>query len=104
MRIELHPEAEAEILDAAGWCEDRHDGLGDQFLEAVSRAFDVLAESPKVWRLWPDAPDMLPPIRRMMLLRFPYAVAYRVFGDVVRVLAVAHASRKPFYWADRLRG
>jgi hypothetical protein len=102
VRIELHPRAESEIFEAACWYEDRRDGLGDQFLEAVSRAFDFLVEAPQVWRSWPGAPSLVPPIKRMMLLRFPYAVGYRVFDDVVRVLAVAHTSRKPFYWAQRI--
>jgi hypothetical protein len=40
-------------------------------------------------------------IRRSLLRRFPYLVIYEVHPDIIDVLAVAHASRLPDYWADR---
>ncbi len=33
--------------------------------------------------------------------RFPYSVMYSVVGNVIRVLAVAHDRRRPFYWSRR---
>ncbi len=42
-------------------------------------------------------------IRRALLARFPYALVFLVREDEVRVLAVAHAKRRPGYWLSRVR-
>ena len=41
-------------------------------------------------------------IRRALLARFPYALVFLVREDEVRVLAVAHAKRRPGYWLSRV--
>lgn len=41
-------------------------------------------------------------IRRARLPRFPYAVIFMDLGTEIRVLAVAHAKRRPGYWLDRV--
>jgi hypothetical protein len=33
--------------------------------------------------------------------RYPFQVIFRLHGEDVLVIAVAHAKRKPLYWADR---
>ena len=32
---------------------------------------------------------------------FPYSLVYTVSGDEIRILAVAHHSRRPGYWTGR---
>jgi hypothetical protein len=32
---------------------------------------------------------------------FPYSVFYSVLSDRVRIIAVAHDRRRPFFWRDR---
>lgn len=39
--------------------------------------------------------------RRLLMRRFPYSVIYSVAGDEIRILAVAHHSRRPGYWRAR---
>ena len=39
--------------------------------------------------------------RRYTMKHFPYSLVYTVSGDEIRVLAVAHHSRRPGYWASR---
>jgi toxin ParE1/3/4 len=39
--------------------------------------------------------------RRVLMRRFPFALIYAVVDDEVRILAVAHASRRPGYWSER---
>ena len=41
-------------------------------------------------------------IRWALLPRFPYAVIFMDLGTEIRVLAVAHAKRRPGYWLDRV--
>lgn len=102
MRLKLHPEAEEEIFQDAAWYDEQRTGLGDEFLQHVDRWFGVILETPRVWPLWPGAPpNPVAPIRRVVLDRFPHSIAYQVFATHVLVLAVAHDSRRPFYWRNR---
>jgi plasmid stabilization system protein ParE len=39
--------------------------------------------------------------RYFLLRRFPFRIIYRMVHDDVVVIAVAHGSRSPDYWADR---
>lgn len=41
-------------------------------------------------------------IRRALLARFPYAVVFLVREHELRVVAVAHAKRRPDYWLRRV--
>jgi hypothetical protein len=38
----------------------------------------------------------------MRVGNFPFHLVYRLSGSVLRVIAVAHTSRRPGYWRDRL--
>jgi plasmid stabilization system protein ParE len=39
--------------------------------------------------------------RSIPLRRYPYSLHYRLEPDLIRILAVAHHSRRPGYWAKR---
>jgi hypothetical protein len=101
LSIRSHPEADIEVESAALWYEDRQIGLGQDFLNELDRAFTLILESPDVWPLWPGVPESLG-IRRFLLARFPYGIAYDFTEAGVIVYAVAHFARRPGYWRDRL--
>jgi toxin ParE1/3/4 len=99
--VRFHPLATAEVVEAQLWYEDRVDGLGGRFLDAVRAATDRAAR-------WPDAgtptrrADSDDPIeRKVALAGFPYVVVYRAATTELQVLAVHHERRRPFYWAAR---
>ena len=95
MRLIYHPEAEAELVDAAEFYEERLPGLGAEFLDAVDAGVDIVVSDPLRAALCGQG------IRRHLLKRFPYALYYRVGTDEIRVLAVKHHSRHPDYWKHR---
>jgi plasmid stabilization system protein ParE len=64
-------------------------------MEELDRAVDMIVESPNRW------PKFESGTRRYLMRRFPFMVIYRDKGDVIQVLAVAHARRKPGYWKRR---
>lgn len=97
MRIELHPEADAEFAAQVEYYENRQAGLGQRFYRVVIGCFDRIAEHPTLPRLRRDH-------RRVNLKVFPFYVAYAVEGEMVWVLAVAHGYRRPGYWKNRLTG
>ena len=102
MLLELHPDAKLDVLEAADWYDARAPGLGDDLIAEFEATLSTILEAPHTYATWPGAPVLEPPIRRVLLWRFSfYAIAFQVLPDRVFVLALVHASRKPFYWADR---
>ncbi|TVR27738.1 MAG: type II toxin-antitoxin system RelE/ParE family toxin [Nitriliruptor sp.] len=99
-RVLFEPEASAELEDAALWYEAQRSGLGLAFLAAVDRAVEHLA-------VWPDSGVAVPgvpasfPVHQLPLSGFPYRIAYMATSQELRVLAVAHARRRPGYWHAR---
>jgi plasmid stabilization system protein ParE len=101
VKLKLSAEAEAELTAAAAWYDDQRPGLGDELLAEIDVACEALRADPNAWPKWPDAALCEPPIRRFLLSRFPFALAYQVLSDCAVILAVAHTSRAPMYWASR---
>jgi len=96
MIYEFHPEAEQELIEAAAYYEHNVTGLGERFGSEVRRAIDRLLEYPELGS--PIDTDL----RRLMLTRFPYFLIYSSTSDLLRVIAVAHAYRRPGYWRSRV--
>lgn len=101
MRLDFHPEAVTELRSAAFWYDERRAGLGDEFIDEVNSLGRQIAESPATYAAWPGLSASNPTIRRALLDRFPYAIAFEVREQTLFVLAVAHAKRRPLYWARR---
>jgi hypothetical protein len=40
--------------------------------------------------------------QRVVLIRYPFCIVYRVLLDEIQIVAVAHAKRRPGYWTERL--
>jgi plasmid stabilization system protein ParE len=96
MRLEFHPEAELELIEAALHYELQVPGLGERFESEVRRAADLLLNHPEMGR--PVDPDL----RQLVLPRFPFSLIYSAKSDVLRVEVVAHQSRLPGYWRTRV--
>jgi plasmid stabilization system protein ParE len=99
--VRLSDEAIDELLEAAAWYRMRRPGLDSEFLAEVDRVLPLIESSPASFpRLLDLSRDLV--IRRALLPRFPYAVIFMDLGEHIRVLAVAHAKRRPGYWLDRV--
>ncbi len=96
-RLRILPEAEEELTEAAQWYESKRAGLGVELVMMVERAFDEIREAPEAHPLWRPGRSY----RKLVMQRFPYWVMFTVEDDVVEVVAVAHAKRRPGYWAQR---
>ncbi len=96
MRLIHHPDAEAELIEAAQFYERRVPTLGAQFLDAADRAIGVIQEAPERWSI------VEADVRHYLMPRFRYAIYYRVLPDHLRILAFKHHSRHPDYWRYRL--
>src|SRR5262245_773667 len=96
MRYSFHPAADRELLRAFNHYQDLGERLGYRLLDEVESAIRLLLEYPEA------APRVMAEVRRYPLNRFPYSIFYRLRKDHLRILAVAHQSRRPLYWIGRL--
>jgi toxin ParE1/3/4 len=70
MRLTYHPEAEAELLEAARFYEQRTEGLGDRFLHELEAAIQSIQIAPDRCRI------VSGDVRRYLLRQFPYGIYY----------------------------
>ncbi len=94
--ITFHEEAEAELMEAAQYYEEKAAGLGHAFLDDIDNAASAVGDNPMAYQLVGRE------VRRKLLARFPYSLLYVIEPDRIRVLAVAHAKRRPEYWCMRI--
>jgi toxin ParE1/3/4 len=92
VKLEFHPEAEVELLEAAEYYELKVPGLGERFGAEVRRVTDLLLRYPDL-----GAP-LDADLRKFVLNRFPFTLIYSTASDVLRIEVVAHQSRRPGYW------
>jgi plasmid stabilization system protein ParE len=95
MKVGFHPAAEQELAAAVALGEARGLGLGLEFLAEAKRVTELLCDTPRIG----EPLDALH--RRFPLRRFPLALIYRIDGEVLYVVAVAHRRQRPGYWQGR---
>ena len=94
--VAQHADATLEMEEAASWYEQREFGLGERFLHAVNQAKRFIRQNPEV-----GTPHRRG-TRKWRVRGFPYVLIYRDEPDCVLVVSVAHGSRRPGYWRDRV--
>ncbi len=93
--VEFHPATRWEIRKACSWYRDQSLTAEDGFLADLRHAVEQVSLAPNQWPLYKAG------ARRYVFNRYPYSLIYRVIGDAVRVLAVAHDKRREGYWVRR---
>jgi plasmid stabilization system protein ParE len=92
----IAPEAGLEIDEAYAWFEDRHPGLGEDFLVRVDACLRAICRSPEMHA------TIYKEYRKALVRRFPYAIFYEYEAGTVTVYCVHHTSRDPERWRSRL--
>ena len=101
-RARYHPAARDELRGAIDYDEAERPGRGADLENAVRRVIrriQLLPQSAPRWQSFEGAHE----IRRAKVKRHPYLVVYAVLADQLVVLAIAHTSKKPGYWRERIR-
>ncbi len=93
--LEFHPEAEADAQGARQWYQQRSAIAARAFLSELTRSVESIVE---VLQLYPA---YLAGTRRYVFRKFPFNLIYRIDGDSIIVVAIAHHRRKPGYWLER---
>jgi len=98
MKSRFHDAADAELVEAISYYDAKAYGLGDRFLAEVMTAAKYIERYPEIAPVIEEEEG----VRAKVLARFPYTLMYTVGDDELCILAVAHQSRRPAYWANRL--
>jgi len=93
----IEPGARTELFAAADFYEGCCPGLGRVFTDSIEKAFADIRARPLSFPAYKATG-----VRRCLAHRFPYLIFYLVRREDVWVVAVAHASREPDYWKNRL--
>jgi toxin ParE1/3/4 len=80
---------------ATVWYLERNERVAAAYEAELSRAFTEIERRLETW------PHHHHGTRRILLRRFPYEVVYKIYSEVVLLVAVAHCKRKPGYWRPR---
>jgi len=95
--IKFHDEAAAEYDAAFDWYVERSPDAAGRFDAEVDRALQQILQNPQRWTTGPSGS------RRYLLRKFPFLLIYRELSPrTVQIIAVAHTSRKPGFWKQRI--
>ncbi len=88
MDVELRTEAISDLVEAAWFYERQRGGLGDQFTDAMFVHLAYL-------ETFAGGHEVVFGLHRMLAKKFPYALYYKVAGEVVDVVAILDCRQNP---------
>jgi toxin ParE1/3/4 len=94
--VQVHPQAKAEIKVAFDWYWQRSESAALGFDAAWRETISELRRVPRAFAQY------LRGTRRAIVERYPYSIVFRELPRKIQIIAVAHAKRRPGYWAGRL--
>jgi toxin ParE1/3/4 len=95
--VRLLPDAAAELSEAADWYDGKSVQIGAAFLFEFEAALRLMAERPGAWH------PIKYGVRKIRLNHFPLGIVYKELDTEIVVVAIAHSSRRPTYWRQRLK-
>lgn len=93
--IVVHADAEIEILEALAWYAERSALAARAFVQELMSMVVLADRSPETW------PRSFGNTRRIVFPHFPFDLVFRMRGETLEIVAVAHQRRRPFYWSNR---
>ncbi|MFO0064217.1 MAG: type II toxin-antitoxin system RelE/ParE family toxin [Planctomyces sp.] len=93
--VNFLPVASSDYDDAFNWYFSRSESAAEGVEEAVEPAITEIVKAPDRWPLCDNRH------RQHLLKRYPFSLVYRLAGDTVLIVAVAHARRQFGYWRQQ---
>ena len=100
MKLQVLPEALAELNESIAFYEEQEAGLGARFFASIVATIELAAENP---RLGSALPPPATSVRKFVVERFPFVVLVAEADGMLKVVGVTHARRRPGYWLDRIK-
>jgi plasmid stabilization system protein ParE len=88
-------EAELEILETVTFYKERARDIAADFFNEFKKAREEIKAFPEFWK------DVGQGYRRKLIERYPFGIIYRIAGEEIHIVALAHTSRDPDYWRGR---
>ncbi len=95
MKTRISEAAQQDLVEGHRFYERQSAGLGDYFLDSVLADLESL-------QLYAGIHVLHFGYHRLLTKRFPFAIYYRIEGDLIRVYAVLDCRRNPAWIRDRL--
>jgi toxin ParE1/3/4 len=93
--IRIHPDALAEAGAAVEWYKARSAVAAARLAWELDSLLARISVDPQQFAVSDHG------TRRAILHRFPFIVVFREGTDLIDVVAIAHAKRRPGYWQTR---
>jgi plasmid stabilization system protein ParE len=94
--VVFHSMVKADMQDAYSWYEGNRRGLGSEFVLAIEASLEAIKRQPDLF------PFVEGSIRRAIVQRFPYIIAFQILKDRVLILAIMHSKRDPGLLYERV--
>ena len=101
MSFRVGPAAREDVAEIAEYMELKTYGRGEQFIDAVERAYTLIESMPRTQPPTEDGPPELE-TRYHMIDGFRYRIVFAIHNEEIFVLAVAHVHQNPDRWRNRL--
>lgn len=93
--LRIHQAARREANLATIWFGERNITLARRFRDELLSCITRIRQAPQRY------PAYLHGTRRILLNKFPYSIVFLDDPEEIVIIAIAHAKRRPGYWASR---
>jgi len=89
--LSLLDEASKEFAEAAAWYEEKSEGLGNRFIDAIQKKLLLIQQFPERY------PKRKKSFREAIVKTFPYIIVYSFYKKerTIIVHTIFHSSRQP---------
>jgi plasmid stabilization system protein ParE len=101
VRVVFEETASAEYLAGVEFYESARAGSGESFARAIEEALSLLAQHPRIGPRVAGFGTVVE-VRQKHIKELSCRLVYVIDDDELRVFAVAHTSRDPMYWRERV--
>lgn len=96
MKYRFHSGALDDLEEATIFYFGEDPNIELRFSDCIDNAIEQVTKRPHTW------PILNAEIRRYVVNIFPYSLLYSIEHDHVLIVAVAHHSREPEFWKERV--
>jgi len=96
VKVRTSSAAELEITESLQFYFQESLDAAVDFMDELDEARELIGRQPTLYPLYFED------VRVKQLDRFPFSIYFSIGEDDVYILSVAHTSRKPDFWIDRL--
>lgn len=95
----LQEEAQTELQNSVNFYREQGgDALANRFKKHITDGLKTITENPE---LYPHTSEIAG-VQKCQLRHFPFSILYVNLKTEIWVVAIAHGSRRPGFWTDRL--